>query len=122
MVPNIKICNFANAHVAAVSYGFAPNGDPVPGFHNHVLQTMVKDEDNPFFISKNVGQDSLVELVDCAGDVIVIPAVTTRGTWVGKKPPRSFFSRVSNKTPPSLTRCLRVFLRPSTTPSGTGQH
>jgi hypothetical protein len=85
MVPNVNIKNFAHAHVGAVSYGFAPNGDPVPGFHNYVLKTMVKDEDNPFFITKNVGEDSLVDLVNRDGDVIVNPAVTTRGNSIEKK-------------------------------------
>jgi hypothetical protein len=110
MVPNVNIKNFVHAHVGAVSYGFAPNSDPVPGFHNHVLKTMVKDEDNPFFTTKNVGEDSLVDLVNRDGDVIVTPAVTTRGNSIEKKVTAVIFFTRYEQSPQRLNALFSGFL------------
>jgi hypothetical protein len=76
---------FAHTHASGIRYGLEANGDPIPGFHNHVLHIMIKDEDVNFFTTKNGGEDSLVELVDQAGDVIIITAVAPRGVSIEKK-------------------------------------
>jgi hypothetical protein len=85
MAPNIKLDQFAVAHIAAVSYGFEANGDPKPGFHNFVLKQMVSGEDIPFYTTKNIGADSLVERGNREGDVISFPTVGSTGRLVDKR-------------------------------------
>ena len=91
MVTKVKMENFAHAHVGGISYGFDSNKNPVPGFHNHVLCIIIKDEDVDFFATKNAGEESLVDLVDHNGDVISIPTVTTKGQSIDKKATAVFF-------------------------------
>lgn len=80
MIKNIKVKNFAVAHLGVLSYGFEEDGSPKPGFYNFVLETMVKDEDLDFFTSRNVGIQSLVQLVNSEGNVIAIPGTSVGGT------------------------------------------
>ena len=82
---NIKLDQFAVAHIAAISYGFEENGDPKPGFHNFVLRTMIKGDEITFFTTRNVGEQSLVDLVNHEGDAIFIPSVTNQGKVVDKR-------------------------------------
>jgi hypothetical protein len=70
IVPNTRLSDNVYAHLAVLCYGFSHNGDPKPGFHNHVLALTVKNGDLPFFTTRNVGEGALVDLVDVNGDVI----------------------------------------------------
>jgi hypothetical protein len=85
MLVHIKLSTFAYAYLAMVSYGFTQDGVHKPGFHNYVLRTMVVGEECPFYTTRNVGEDSLVELVDNQGDAINVSTVTGKGKAIQKQ-------------------------------------
>jgi hypothetical protein len=110
MVPNIKIKNFAVAHIGVLSYGFETNGDPKPGFQNHVLRLMVQDEETDFFTTKNVGKQSLVDLVDSAGEVVAVPDTTRNGSAIKKNVSAVFFVTRFEQSPDRINALFSGFV------------
>jgi hypothetical protein len=110
MVPNFKLADAAVAHIAMVPYGFDANGDPKPGFHNHVLKTLVESEENLFFTSRNIGAESLVNLVNRDGDLISIPAMTSMGKDVDKMATGIWIVTRYEQSPPKLETLFNGFL------------
>ena len=107
MVPNIKIENFAFAHLAALSYGFEINNDPKPGFHNHVLRCLVQAEDIQFFTTKNIGSENIVEMVNRSGQIIAFP-IPERTTY--KRATAILIFTRFQQTPAKLTALFNGFV------------